>query len=71
MRNTTRKGDPMKTNWYLPLAVLVGGAGLAVWTAATAAPPTAVTPGVKVVADVTPEDSPPTPGRQCVRDLGD
>jgi hypothetical protein len=44
----------MKKNWYLPIAVLAGGASLAVWTAATAAPPTAVTPGVKVVADVTP-----------------
>jgi hypothetical protein len=44
----------MKKNWYLPVAVLAGAASLTVWTAATAAPPTMVTPGVKVVADVTP-----------------
>jgi hypothetical protein len=47
----------MKKNWYLPTAVLAGGASIAVWTAATAAPPTAVTPGVNVVADVTPDDN--------------
>jgi hypothetical protein len=44
----------MKKNWYLPVAALAGAASLSVWTAATAGPPTAVTPGVKVVADVTP-----------------
>jgi hypothetical protein len=44
----------MKKNWYLPVAALAGAASLTVWAAATAGPPTVVTPGVKVVADVTP-----------------
>ena len=53
----------MKKFWYLPLAAAVGAASLTVWTAATAVPPTAVTPGVKVVADV-------TSGSNTARDTG-
>jgi hypothetical protein len=61
----------MKKFWYLPIAAVVGATSLSVWGQAIAGPPPSVSPGVVVVADLTPgsdavknEDSPallPTP----------
>jgi hypothetical protein len=55
--NTTKKGDPMKSFWYLPIAAVVGATSLTVWGQANAGPPPEVSPGVVVTADVTPGSS--------------
>jgi len=56
-RNTTKKGDPMKKYWYLPIAAVVGAASLTVWGQANAGPPPEVSPGVVAPVSVATEDS--------------
>ena len=44
----------MKNFWYLPIAAVVGATSLSVWGQANAGAPPSVSPGVVVVADLTP-----------------
>lgn len=46
--NKHMEGRPMSKMWYLPLAAVLGAAGLSVWAQASAGPPPGVAPGVVV-----------------------